>query len=64
VSQLLRAWSDGDQRALEGLTPIVYAELRRLAHRYTRRERRGHSLQTTALVNEAYIRLVDYRRMQ
>src|SRR5947209_5935020 len=64
VSRLLRAWSDGDQRALEGLTPIVYAELRRLAHRYMRRERRGHSLQTTALVNEAYIRLVDYRRMQ
>jgi RNA polymerase sigma-70 factor, ECF subfamily len=64
VSRLLRAWSDGDQRALEGLTPIVYAELRRLAHRYMRRERRGHSLQTTALVNEAYLRLVDYRRMQ
>jgi RNA polymerase sigma-70 factor, ECF subfamily len=64
VSRLLRAWSDGDQRALEGLTPIVYAELRRLAHRYMRRERRGHSLQTTALVNEAYLRLVDYSRMQ
>jgi RNA polymerase sigma factor (TIGR02999 family) len=64
VSQLLRAWSNGDQRALDGLTPIVYAELRRLAHRYMRRERRGHSLQTTALVNEAYIRLVDYKRMQ
>ena len=64
VSQLLRAWSDGDQRALDGLTPIVYAELRRLAHRYMRRERPGHSLQTTALVNEAYMRLVDYKRMQ
>ena len=64
VSQLLLAWSNGDHRALDGLTPIVYAELRRLAHRYVRRERRGHSLQTTALVNEAYIRLVDYRRMQ
>ena len=64
VSQLLLAWSNGDQRALDGLTPIVYAELRRLAHRYMRRERQGHSLQTTALVNEAYIRLVDYRRMQ
>ena len=64
VSQLLRAWSNGDHRALDGLTPIVYAELRRLAHRYMRRERRGHSLQTTALVNEAYIRLVDYKRMQ
>ena len=64
VSQLLRAWSDGDQSALERLTPIVYAELRRLAHRYMRGERSGHSLQTTALVNEAYIRLVDYKRMQ
>jgi RNA polymerase sigma-70 factor (ECF subfamily) len=64
VSQLLRAWSNGDHRALDGLTPIVYAELRRLAHRYMRRESRGHSLQTTALVNEAYIRLVDYKRMQ
>ena len=64
VSELLRAWSDGDQRALDGLTPIVYAELRRLAHRYMRRERPDHSLQTTALLNEAYIRLVDYKRMQ
>src|SRR5262245_43629855 len=64
VSALLRAWSDGDYRALDALTPIVYAELRRLAHRYMRRERSDHSLQTTALVNEAYIRLVDYKRMQ
>ena len=64
VSALLRAWSDGDHRALDALTPIVYAELRRLAHRYMRRERVDHSLQTTALVNEAYVRLVDYKRMQ
>jgi RNA polymerase sigma-70 factor, ECF subfamily len=64
ISQLLRAWSDGDQLALDELTPIVYAELRRLAHRYMRRERPGHDLQTSALVNEAYIRLVDYKRMQ
>ena len=64
VSALLRAWSDGDNRALDALTPIVYSELRRLAHRYMRRERADHSLQTTALVNEAYIRLVDYKRMQ
>jgi len=64
VTELLRAWSDGDQRALDGLTPIVYAELRRLAHRYMRRERSDHSLQTTALVNEAYLRLVDCTRMQ
>src|SRR3984957_12952862 len=64
ISTLLRCWSDGDQNALEALTPIVYEELRRLAHRYMRRERAGHSLQTTALVHEAYIRLVDYKRMQ
>src|SRR6185295_16589126 len=64
VSEMLRAWSEGDERALHGLTPIVYAELRRLAHRYMRRERPDHSLQTTALVNEAYIRLVDYKRMR
>jgi len=64
VSQLLRAWRNGDQGALEKLTPIVYAELHRLARRYMRGERAGHSLQTTALVNEAYMRLVDYKRMQ
>ena len=64
ISQLLRAWSDGDQLALDELTPLVYAELRRLAHRYMRGERSDHSLQTTALVNEAYLRLVDYKRMQ
>ena len=63
VSSLLRAWSDGDQRALALLMPIVHDELRRLAHHYMRRERAGHSLQTTALVNEAYLRLVDYKRM-
>lgn len=64
VSHLLRAWSDGDQRALEKLTPIVYEELRRLARYYMRAERTGHSLQTTALVNEAYLRLTDYKRMR
>jgi RNA polymerase sigma-70 factor, ECF subfamily len=64
VSTLLHAWSGGDRGALERLTPIVYAELRRLARRYLKRERTGHSLQTTALVNEAYMRLVDYTRMQ
>jgi RNA polymerase sigma factor (TIGR02999 family) len=63
VSTLLRAWSDGDQRALAQLMPIVYDELRRLARHYMKRERAGHSLQTTALVNEAYMRLVDYKRM-
>jgi RNA polymerase sigma-70 factor (ECF subfamily) len=64
VSTLLRAWSEGDRRALEKLIPIVYEELRRLGRRYMRGERSGHSLQTTALVNEAYTRLVDYKRMQ
>ena len=64
VSTLLRAWSGGDPGALEQLTPIVYDELHRLARRYMKRERPGHSLQTTALVNEAYTRLVDYKRMQ
>lgn len=63
VSQLLQAWSEGDQGALDKLTPIVYQELHRLARLYMRRERPGHSLQTTALVNEAYMRLVDYKRM-
>lgn len=64
VSELLLAWGDGDRSALDKLTSIVYDELHRLAHRYMKRERPGHSLQTTALVNEAYMRLVDYKRMQ
>jgi RNA polymerase sigma-70 factor, ECF subfamily len=64
VSGLLRAWGDGDRRALDQLTPIVYDELRRLASHYMRGERPGHSLQATALVNEAYVRLVDYKGMQ
>jgi RNA polymerase sigma factor (TIGR02999 family) len=63
VSTLLQAWSGGDRSALDKLAPIVYDELRRLAHYYLNGERRDHSLQTTALVNEAYLRLVDYRRM-
>lgn len=61
VTELLRAWSDGDEGALERLTPLVEAELRRLARAYMRRERRGHTLQTTALVNEAFLRLVGAR---
>src|SRR5271166_5984015 len=64
VSELLRAWSDGDRVALDSLTPLVYRELHRLARRYMRGERPGHSLQTIALVNEAYMRLVDYKGMQ
>jgi RNA polymerase sigma-70 factor, ECF subfamily len=63
VSTLLRAWSDGDQHALVRLMPIVHDELRRLARRYMKGERAGHTLQTTALINEAYMRLVDYQRM-
>ena len=59
ITGLLRAWSDGDQTALERLIPLVEAELRRLARGYMRRERRGHTLQTTALVHEAVIRLLD-----
>jgi RNA polymerase sigma factor (TIGR02999 family) len=64
VSALLRAWSDGDQSAIQALTPIVYDELHRLARHYMRGERPDHSLQATALVNEAYLRLTDYKRMQ
>jgi len=64
VSTLLRAWTEGDQSALEKLTPIVYEELHRLARYYMSGERTGHSLQTTALVNEAYLRLTDYKRMR
>ena len=64
VTQLLLAWSEGDQTALDQLAPLVYEELRRLAHEYMRRENPGHTLQTTALVNEAYLRLVDLKRLQ
>jgi RNA polymerase sigma factor (TIGR02999 family) len=64
ISTLLRAWSGGNGSALEILTPIVYDELHRLARHYMRGERPGHSLQSTELVNEAYMRLVDYKRMQ
>ncbi len=59
VTGLLRAWSQGDNRALETLIPVVQKELRRLAHVYMARERPDHTLQTTALVNEAYLRLID-----
>jgi len=64
VNRLLQAWSDGDRTALDKLAPIVYDELRRLAAHYMQQERSGHSLQATALVNEAYLRLVDYKRMR
>ena len=59
ITQLLQAWRNGDQAALERLMPVVYAEMHRLGHIYMRRERAGHTLQTSALVNEAYIRLID-----
>jgi RNA polymerase sigma factor (TIGR02999 family) len=64
ISQLLVDWSNGDQSARDELIPLVYQELRRLAHHYMSNEREGHTLQTTALVHEAYIRLVDYERIQ
>jgi len=61
VTQLLVAWGNGDQAARDQLMPLVYAELHRLAHRHIKRERPGHTLQTSALVNEAFVRLVDQR---
>jgi len=64
VTRLLLAWNDGDEGALEKLIPAVYQELRRLAGRQMRRERPEHSLQATALINEAYLRLVDLRNVQ
>jgi RNA polymerase sigma factor (TIGR02999 family) len=64
VTQLLLDWNEGNQAALEQLMPLVYRELRRLAHQYLRKEREGHTLQTTDLVHEAYIRLVDQRRVR
>jgi len=63
VTRLLRAWSSGDSEALNALTPLVYEELHRRAHWQMRRENPGHTLQTTALVNEAYLRLVDMRQV-
>jgi RNA polymerase sigma factor (TIGR02999 family) len=62
VTQLLQAWSAGEQGALDKLVPVVYQELRRLAKRYMAHEPPGHTLQTTALVNEAYLRLVDVKQ--
>jgi RNA polymerase sigma factor (TIGR02999 family) len=59
ITQLLRAWGTGDEHALEDLTPLVYSELRRAAKRHMARERDGHTLQTTALINEVYLRLVN-----
>ena len=63
ITQLLAEWSDGDQSALDELYPLVYDELHRLARRYMSREKKGHTLQTTALINEAYVRLVDQKNV-
>jgi RNA polymerase sigma factor (TIGR02999 family) len=63
VTQLLKAWGNGEQQALDQLIPLVYAELHRLAHRYMVRERKTHTLQPTALVHEAYERLINLRHM-
>ena len=64
VTRLLVDWSKGDQAALDELIPLVYDELRRVARRYMRRESQGHTLQTSALVNEAYLRLIDQNSVQ
>ena len=64
ITQLLMAWSEGDESALAELTPLVHEELRRLAHHYMSGEREGHTLQTTALVNEAYVRLIDWKNVR
>ena len=64
VTELLARWRHGESAALEELMPLVYDELRRLAHRYMKRERPGHTLQTTALANEAYLRLVDANHLE
>lgn len=64
ITQMLVDWSEGNQAALERVTPLVYGELHRLAHHYMNRERVGHTLQTSALVNEAFLRLVDQRNVK
>jgi len=64
ITALLAEWREGNQSALDELYPLVYNELHRLARRYMSRERKGHTLQTTALINEAYVRLVDQKNVQ
>jgi RNA polymerase sigma-70 factor, ECF subfamily len=64
VTNLLRAWAAGDESALDALTPLVYDRLHRLAHSYMSREQDGHTLQTTALINEVYLRLVDLQSVR
>jgi len=64
ITEILQAWSEGRREALDAIVPLVYDELRRQARRFLRRERAGHTLQTTALVNEAYLKLIDQRNVQ
>lgn len=64
VTQLLLKWSQGDRQAMEELLPMVYRELQKIAHRYLNKERGEHTLQTTALVHEAYLKLIDQTRVQ
>jgi len=64
ITRLLVAWSEGDVSALDQLAPLIHAELHRLAHNYMRREQPGHLLQTSALINEAYIRLIDWKNVR
>ena len=64
ITRLLVAWSDGDDAALNQLAPLIHAELHRLAHQYMSRERPGHVLQTSALINEAYLRLIDWKNVR
>lgn len=64
ITELLAEWREGNQSALDELYPLVYDELHRLARRYMSRERKGHTLQTTALIHEAYVRLVDQKNVQ
>ena len=64
ITEFLHSWQQGDEKALEQLTPLVYRELHRLAVRYMRREQVDHTLQATALVNEAYVRLIDWKNVQ
>src|SRR4051794_4020739 len=64
ITQILREWGEGKREALDELVPLVYPELRRQAARYLRRERPGHTLQTTALINEAYLKLIDQNSVE
>jgi RNA polymerase sigma factor (TIGR02999 family) len=64
ITRLLQSRSDGDEQALAKLTPVLYKELHRMAHRYMRQERPGHTLQTTALINEAYLRLIGWKNVR